>query len=178
MTATPRLRWLTRPEEVTPAMAGQLLACWRDVSNAGGSVGFPVVPVDDAEVGRAVESLVASLDDDTRLLWVGEDAELSAWLVLARNRERIFRHWATLRRVQTALPARGRGLGRVLLAEAARSARDDLGLAHLHLYVRAGEGLEPFYLRQGYREIGRWPAALRIGHGADLRDEVLLFLEL
>jgi hypothetical protein len=36
-------------------------------------------------------------------------------------------------------------------------------------------GLEDFYARLGWREIGRWPAALRLSDGDD-RDEVLMLL--
>jgi hypothetical protein len=38
----------------------------------------------------------------------------------------------------------------------------------------AGEGLEDFYRRLGWQEIGRWPGALRFDHGD--RDEVLMLL--
>ncbi|KQS66520.1 GNAT family N-acetyltransferase [Modestobacter sp. Leaf380] len=171
------LRWLTSPDEVTPAMATELATVWREVSNAGGAVGFPQVPVDEATVAAAADAVVGALTPDERLLWVtAPDGSLAGWLVLARNPQPIFRHWATLRRVQSSLGSRGTGVGSVLLTEAARCARE-LGLAHLHLYVRAGQGLEPFYLRHGYREIGRWPHALHLGDG-DFRDEVLMFLEL
>ena len=36
-------------------------------------------------------------------------------------------------------------------------------------------GLEEFYGRLGWREIGRWPGALRFG-ASDDRDEVLMLL--
>ena len=170
------LRWLTSPADVTAAMATELATCWRAVSNAGGAVGFPELPVDEPTVRTAADAVIAALSPDDRLLWVtAPDGSLAGWLVLARNPQPIFRHWATLRRVQTSLGSRGTGVGSVLLTEAARCARE-LGLAHLHLYVRAEQGLEPFYLRHGYREIGRWPSALRIADG--YRDEVLMFLEL
>ena len=103
------LRWLTSPDEVTPAMAGELATVWRAVSNAGGAVGFPQVPVDEATVTTATRAIVAALTPDERLLWVtAPDGSLAGWLVLARNPQPIFRHWATLRRVQSALSARGR----------------------------------------------------------------------
>jgi hypothetical protein len=54
-------------------------------------------------------------------------------------------------------------------------ARDDLHLSQLHLAARGGLGLEDFYARLGWREIGRWPAALRLGDG-EHRDEVLMLL--
>jgi hypothetical protein len=50
-----------------------------------------------------------------------------------------------------------------------------MGLEQLHLAVRGGTGLEHFYARLGWREIGRWPGALRLAPGDD-RDEILMVL--
>jgi predicted N-acetyltransferase YhbS len=79
--------------------------------------------------------------------------------------------------VQTALAYRGRGVGQALMGEVARSAREDLGLEQLHLELRAGLGLEAFYGRLGWQEVGRWPGALRLAEH-DRRDEVLMLLRL
>jgi hypothetical protein len=49
-----------------------------------------------------------------------------------------------------------------------------MGLEQLRLEARGGEGLEEFYGRLGWKEIGRWPGALRFDHGD--RDEVLMLL--
>jgi hypothetical protein len=46
-------------------------------------------------------------------------------------------------------------------------ARDEMGLEQLRLAVRGGCGLEPFYARLGWKEIGRWPGALRLAPGDD-----------
>jgi hypothetical protein len=54
-------------------------------------------------------------------------------------------------------------------------AREAMGLEQLHLAARGGMGLEDFYSRLGWQEIGRWPGALRLGPGDD-RDEVLMIL--
>ncbi|HCA87791.1 MAG TPA: hypothetical protein DEQ61_21410 [Streptomyces sp.] len=48
--------------------------------------------------------------------------------------------------------------------------RDEMGLEQLHLAARAGVGLEAFYGRLGWKEVGRWLGALRLGPGDD-RDE-------
>jgi hypothetical protein len=50
-----------------------------------------------------------------------------------------------------------------------------MGLEQLHLAARGGMGLERFYARLGWREIGRWPGALRLAPGDD-RDEILMVL--
>ena len=80
-------------------------------------------------------------------------------------------------RVQTALGYRGRGVGRALMGEVARSACEDLGLEQLHLELRASLGLEEFYACLGWHEVGRWPGALRLAEH-DRRDEILMLLRL
>ena len=174
----PAWTWSTTPVDVDAATRDELLACWRDVSNAGGAVGFPFLPIDDAQVRPAVAAMVAALDPaGDRLLLARVGGALAGWLVLVRNRSPLTAHWARVLRVQTALTHRGRGIGGALMEEARRAARDDLGLDQLHLELRSGLGLEAFYERLGWREVGRWPAALRWSD-ADRRDEVLMLLPL
>jgi len=157
--------------------ANELAACWREVSNAGGAVGFPFLPVSDDEVRRALEAMVDSLDPQlNRLLVASIDGAVAGWLLLAGNPGSLTAHWARVLRVQTALEHRGRGVGRILMVEGARAAREDFGLEQLHLELRAGLGLEGFYQSLGWQEIGRWPSALRLREGD--RDEVLMFLPL
>ncbi|HEX3462348.1 MAG TPA: GNAT family N-acetyltransferase [Acidimicrobiales bacterium] len=171
-------RWLQAPSAVDEALSGQLATCWWEVSNAGGAVGFPFLPVDKADVEAAVGQLVGSLDPEVRTLLVAVgDEVLLGWLLLERNSTPLTDHWARVLRLQTALGARGSGIGRALMTEAARAARDDLGLEQLHIEVRGGQGLEAFYESCGWREIGRWPGALRLGPNDD-RDQVLMFLPL
>jgi GNAT superfamily N-acetyltransferase len=172
------LQWLTEPSMVDARTRHQLLNCWRDVSNAGGAVGFPFLPVDDAHVLPAVDALVDSLDAVlSRLLLATVDASLAGWLLLVGNASKVTAHWGRVLRVQTALAHRGTGIGRAMMAEVSRCARDDLGLEQLHLELRAGLGLESFYRACGWREVGRWPAALRLREDDD-RDEVLMLLTL
>jgi GNAT superfamily N-acetyltransferase len=172
------LQWLTEPSMVDARARHQLLSCWRDVSNAGGAVGFPFLPVEDAQVLPAVDAMVDSLDPlVSRLLLATVGESLAGWLLLAGNTAKVTAHWARVLRVQTAIAHRGTGIGRSMLTEVSRAARDDLGLQQLHLELRGGLGLESFYGACGWREVGRWPAALRLS-GDDYRDEVLMVLEL
>lgn len=169
---------MTAAAQVTPTIRSALVDCWRDVSNAGGAVGFPFLPVDHDEVRRAVDFMVESLNPDlNRLLVATVDGELAGWLLLAGNHSKLTQHWAKVLRVQTALDHRGRGIGHALMDEVARAARDDFGLEQLHLELRGGLGLEEFYRRCGWHIIGRWPAALRLGPGDD-RDEILMMRSL
>jgi GNAT superfamily N-acetyltransferase len=170
------LRWLTEPSMVDARTRHQLLNCWRDVSNAGGAVGFPFLPVADAQVLPAVDAMVDSLDPLlSRLLIATVDESLAGWLLLVGNTSKLTAHWGRVMRVQTAIPHRRTGIGRILMTEVSRAARDEMGLEQLHLELRAGLGLESFYGSCGWREVGRWPGALRLREDDD-RDEVLMIL--
>ncbi|MBM7807272.1 GNAT superfamily N-acetyltransferase [Geodermatophilus bullaregiensis] len=172
------LRWLTAPGQVTPPLRAALAECWRAVSDAGGAVGFPFPPVDPADVARTVEEMAGRLDPRlSRLLVATADGDLAGWLLVTGNAARLTAHWASVSRVQTALAHRGTGVARALVTEAARAARDDLGLTALHLQARGGAGLEDLYAHLGWVEVGRWPGALRLS-ADDVRDEVLVRLEL
>ena len=139
-------QWLTEPSMVDARTRHQLLSCWRDVSDAGGAVGFLFLPVEDAHVLPAVDAMVDSLDPlVNRLLLATVGESLAGWLLLAGNTSKVTAHWARVLRVQTAIAYRGTGIGRSIMTEVSRAARDDLGLRYLHLELRAGLGLESFY---------------------------------
>ena len=64
-----QLEWIVRGADAGPALRTALVDCWRDVSNAGGAVGFPFLPVTDDDVAPATEAMLADLrPDGTRLL--------------------------------------------------------------------------------------------------------------
>ncbi|PYI69735.1 GNAT family N-acetyltransferase [Arthrobacter livingstonensis] len=172
-----QMRWLTAPAMVGPVVREQILECWRDVSNAGGAVGFPFPPVSGDQVLCSIESMVQSLENPaSQLLLASIEGELAGWLLLAGNSNELTAHWARVLRVQTALGFRKCGVGRALMGEVARAATEDLALDQLHLELRSGLGLEDFYMSCGWQEVGRWPAALRLPEGD--RDEVLMALSL
>jgi GNAT superfamily N-acetyltransferase len=173
------LQWLSHPDDVPEALRRALTACWRDVANAGGAVGFAeLVPVTEDDVAPVVDETVAELDPRlNRLLVAMRDGALAGWLLLSGNANPVVAHWGRVTRLQTTVSARGTGVGRVLLTELHRSARDDLGLDSLRLEVRGGWGLEAFYERFGWVVVGAWPGALQFTeHGR--RDEVLMALDL
>ncbi|MGI5348026.1 GNAT family N-acetyltransferase [Streptomyces sp. CA-250714] len=72
-------------------------------------------------------------------------------------------------------PLYARGAGRALMKEVRRAAKEELGLEQLRLAARSGVGLEDFYGRLGWKEVGRWPGELRLAADDD-RDEILLVL--
>lgn len=177
MTDVLQTRWLTAPAMVDPFVQRQLLECWREVSNAGGAVGFPFPPVSNEQVLSSLDAMIKSLDKPAnRLLLATIDKELAGWLFLAGNSSELTAHWARVLRVQTALGFRKRGVGHALMAEVARAAAEDLTLEQLHLELRSGMGLEAFYQSCGWQEVGHWPGALRLPEGD--QDEVLMVLYL
>lgn len=173
------LRWLTEPAEVTPRLRLALRACRRDVANSGGAVGFAeLLPATKDDVAPAVDEIVAGLDRRlSRLLVATRDGEVAGWLLLTGNANPVVAHGGRVSSLQTAVPARGTGVARALMAELHRSAREDLGLDSLRLEVRGDWGLEAFYEKFGRRVVGAWPGALHFTqHGR--RDEVLVALDL
>ncbi|MEE1800247.1 MULTISPECIES: GNAT family N-acetyltransferase [unclassified Streptomyces] len=167
---------LTSPGDVTPQLRQALAECWVEVTNAGGAAGFPFPPVDAATVTPALDRIIGLLAPDvSRLLTATLDGELAGWLNIRRDRSELIAHWGTLHHVQTRTAIRGRGVGRALMEEVRRVARDEMGLEQLRLAARGDVGLEDFYGRLGWKEVGRWPGALRLSSDDD-RDEVLMII--
>lgn len=164
------------PDEVDAELRAELIACWIAVSNAGGAAGFPFPPVDASDVAPVAEELVAGLDPSRcRLVLARTEGRFAGWVSLHRNSSPLVAHWGAVRHLQSHPDLRGRGIGTALMEHLRAVARDDLGLSQLHLAVRSGMGLEGFYQRLGWREVGRWPNALRFPDGD--RDEVLMVLD-
>ncbi|MFJ8871344.1 GNAT family N-acetyltransferase [Streptomyces sp. NPDC102473] len=177
MTAALTFQQLTSPDDVTPQIRRALAECWVEVTNAGGAAGFPFPPVDAASVTSVLDRIIDLLSPDTsRLLVATMDGELAGWLNVRRDPFKLIAHWGTLHHVQTRTAIRGRGFGRALMKEVRRVAKEEMGLEQLHLAVRSEVGLEDFYGRLGWKEVGRWPGALRLAAGDD-RDEILMILD-
>ncbi|MEV7084456.1 GNAT family N-acetyltransferase [Streptomyces sp. NPDC093085] len=162
-------------------MRGELAACWAAVVNSGGAVipdGCPLPPVTPADVEAAVDRIAGGLAPERgRLLTATVDGALAGWLVVRRETHPLEAHCGVVNHVQTQVRLRGRGLGAALMDHARRVAAEEMGLERLKLSVRAGLGLEHFYRKAGWTEIGRWPGALRLAPGDD-RDEILMSLTL
>ncbi|MER7952579.1 GNAT family N-acetyltransferase [Streptomyces sp. NPDC096079] len=172
----PLLAQFTAPEAVPDGLVPDLAACWTEVSDAGGAAGFPFPPVDPVEVAAAVDRIVTGLAPAScRLVTASVDGALAGWLCLRRDPHPLVAHWGSLHHVQTRLGVRGRGVGAGLVRHARAIARDEMGLEQLRLAARGGVGLEDFYGRLGWREVGRWPGALRLAADDD-RDEILMVL--
>ena len=189
---------LTGPGAEDPWLRQQWLSLWVAASNAGGAIDF-AGPVTSAQVAPVLDAALAPIragrdllitvtvppppppHDDTGCEDTGRDdtglvdpagPRLVATAVLAGNGSPLQQHWRTVTRVMVHSTWQGRGLGRQVMARADDVAAD-LGLGQLRLGARSGLGLEDFYRRCGYVEIGRHVAAIRLGPGQD-RDEILL----
>ncbi|MGW2668296.1 N-acetyltransferase family protein [Streptomyces sp. NPDC001272] len=175
------IRQLTRPEEAGPRLRRELAACWEEVVNSGGAVvaaAFPLPPVSRSQVAAVVEELVRALDPDlARMLVATAGGALAGWLVLRRDRHPLVAHRGTVNHVQTLPGLRRLGIGSALMERVRDVAREEMGLERLEIAVRDGLGLEDFYGKLGWTEVGRWPGALRVAPGDD-RDEILMSLVL
>ena len=157
---------------VDDVLRQELLSCWTDVTNAGGAVGFvpPVVEDDVAPVLDRMLDGVRAGRDVVALLTV--DGVTAGFAALVRPSGPLRRHWASVLRVQVHPSRQGQGLGRVLMAGVHDIGRD-LGWEFLHLTARGGTGVDGFYRRLGYTEVGRMPGAIRVAPGDD-RDEIIM----
>ncbi|MFG3440967.1 GNAT family N-acetyltransferase [Nonomuraea sp. NPDC047897] len=174
----PELTQITSHDEMPPELRRELIECWVTVTNAGGAAGFPFPPVDFDQVAVVADQLIADLTPQrSHLLLARVDGTLAGWLNVRSDANPLIAHWGTVHHVQTHPGFRGKGIGAALMRRLHRLAREEMGLEQLHLAARGGLGLEKFYGRLGWKEIGRWPGALRFGPGDD-RDEILLVLDL
>jgi GNAT superfamily N-acetyltransferase len=164
--------------ELVPHLANathrrEIANCWMDVANSGGAVGFPFPPVCIEEVSNAVKELATEIESGHVVLIEARRQEaLAGWVTIRKNESPLTAHWATIARLQSHPTQRTRGIG-VALLKAAEQHAHKIGLDHLHLALRGGEGLEAFYVKAGWTEIGRHRNALRLSAN-DYRDEVLM----
>ena len=106
---------VTAVSVVDDVLRRELLACWTDVSNAGGAVGF-VPPVTEDDVAPVLDKLLEGVHsgrDVLALLTV--DGEVAGFAALVGSSSPLRRHWAMVLRVQVHPSRQGAGLGRVLM---------------------------------------------------------------
>ncbi len=153
----------------------RLVSVWVDVSNAGGAVGFPPPPppVTAADVAPVAEVAFAAVRAGRDHVVVAYDGGTIVGFAFLEHRPGpLFRHWATVKRLQVHPDAQGRGIGTELLLGCHDFGRE-LGLEALHLTVRGGTGTEAFYEGHGYDLIATIPDAIRLGPD-DTRPELYM----
>lgn len=172
----------TLDPELTEKLRAQIVACWTDVSNAGGAVGF-VPPVTMDDVQPVAEKLFAAVAAGHDRLVVGREADpisgeprVAALATISDGQFRLTEHWRKVKRVMVHPDFQGRGYGALLMAEVERVARG-MGLEMLALDCRGETGNDVFYKKCGYVEYGRLPGALRLS-ADDYRDQILMALSL
>jgi RimJ/RimL family protein N-acetyltransferase len=154
-----------------------VLDLWCRVTRAGGAVGFRPTESREAHAAAlAVHEEQMRSDLATAVLVRDPDAPgdpavagLGWWV---REPAALLAHRRTAYRVMTDPDKRGRNLGRILMAAMHRAARAE-GVEIVTLGLRGGMGLEEFYARCGYREVGRVKGGIRVAPGED-RDDVTM----
>lgn len=160
-----------------PELADQrraLVELWVAVTDAGGAVGFRP-PVDEVTVGPTVDALLRQLDDtpDRAIVARAVDGAPVGLVVVVPGAAPRFAHRVTLRRLMVHPRLQGTGLGGRLLRAAHALAVAEFGADLVVVEVRDGLGLDGFYARHGYLEVGRIPGGLAFEDG-DRVDELFL----
>jgi len=148
----------------------------RDTVNAGAGLGF--LPPLTREQGRNYwRSIRAELDAGSRLLlaaFAGGRMIGTGQLVLSVWPD--MPHKAELQKILVAAAARGRGVGRSLIAALHDAARQR-GRSLLTLSTRRGARAEDLYKSLGYLELGVMPRAT-VGPQGERYDSVFLYQDL
>jgi GNAT superfamily N-acetyltransferase len=163
---------------VTPELHDQLLRLWADVSNADGAVGF-VPPVTVEDVRPELRRHLMGMAEGTARLLVALDEEGRAvgTAFFVHNHRALMRHWVWIYTLMLHPDWQGRGEGRELMYAVEQAARAMDGIEAIRLTCRGGTGVDAFYARCGYKEVGRVPGALKVADD-DLRDDITMWLPL
>lgn len=142
------------PELVT--YADELAALLVETVDGGSSVGF-LAPLDRDVAACWWRERAASVDAGHHQVWIARDGEqIAGTVALARAPLPNARHRAEVAKLMVRPSARGRGLGRRLLAAVERSAAED-GVTLLVLDTESGSPAERLYRSAGWTECGSVP---------------------
>ncbi|WP_079001702.1 GNAT family N-acetyltransferase [Streptomyces sp. AS58] len=138
------------------ARAGDLAHLLTDAVRGGASVGF-LAPLDDAAAAAWWTERAAAVAAGRLAVWVAHDGRRVVGTVgLSFPDKPNSRHRAELVKLMVHRGARGRGLGRALLAAAEAAATAD-GVALLHLDTETGSPAERLYRSAGWTRAGVIP---------------------
>ncbi|MFE9095639.1 GNAT family N-acetyltransferase [Streptomyces sp. NPDC007264] len=145
---------LTGPEVL--AHVGELADLLTDTVHGGASIGF-LAPLDRAEAVAWWEGRAAAVDAGGLAVWVAwAGNRVTGTVGLAFPDKPNSRHRAELVKLMVHRDARGRGLGRRLLATAERAAAE-AGITLLHLDTETGSPAESLYASAGWTRTGAIP---------------------
>ncbi|MFE0937608.1 GNAT family N-acetyltransferase [Streptomyces mutabilis] len=160
-------------EQGLTALLDRLAGLLTDTVEGGASVGF-LAPLGHAEAvawwrGRAADVVAGRL-----AVWVARDGErVTGTVSLALPDKPNSRHRAELVKLMVAREARGRGLGRGLLATAEEAAAA-AGITLLHHDTETGSPAEHLYRSAGWTRAGTIPD-YAADPGGELRPTTLYF---
>lgn len=158
------------PVSAGPEFAAELADLWYRVSRAGGAVGFGT-DVERPEVAAAAVRLVGDVRAGaTSMLAARDGGALVGTVRFERGDAPVVRHRAMLKLLMVDPDRQRGGLGRRLV-DACLAAAAAEGVEQVYLSARSGTGLEEYYPRLGWREVGRFPGGVRVRPGDD-RDEI------
>ncbi|MFE4452681.1 GNAT family N-acetyltransferase [Streptomyces sp. NPDC056796] len=147
------------PELVT--YADELAALMIEAVEGGASVGF-LAPLDRAAAAAWWRERAAAVGEGSQQVWIARDDERVAGTIgLVRTALPNARHRAEVAKLMVRPSARGRGVGRALLAALERWASTE-GLTLLVLDTETGSDAEHLYRAAGWTECGSVP-----GYAAD-----------
>ncbi|MEU5823028.1 GNAT family N-acetyltransferase [Streptomyces sp. NPDC047803] len=142
------------PELVT--YADELAALLVETVEGGSSVGF-LAPLDRAAAAEWWRARAASVEAGQLEVWIARDGErIAGTIALVRAPLPNARHRAEVAKLMVRPSARGRGLGRELLAAVERAAAEE-GLTLLVLDTESGSPAERLYRAAGWTECGSVP---------------------
>ncbi|MFD4031080.1 GNAT family N-acetyltransferase [Streptomyces sp. NPDC058637] len=146
---------VTGPELVT--YADELAALLIETVEGGASVGF-LRPLDRASAATWWRERAVAVEAGHHQVWIARDGErLAGTIGLVMPALPNARHRAEVAKLMVRPSARGRGVGRALLAAVERSAAAE-GLALLVLDTETGSPAERLYRAAGWTECGSIPA--------------------
>lgn len=145
---------------------GELAALLQDAVHDGASVGF-LAPLGTGEAAAWWRGLAAEAEEGTRSVWAayGAGGALLGVVTLARAAMPNQRHRGDIAKLLVRTSARGRGLGRRLLATAEAGAAA-AGLTLLVLDTETDSPAEGLYRSAGWTRVGTVP-----GYAADPSGE-------
>jgi len=142
------------PELVT--YADELAALLVETVDGGSSVGF-LAPLDRGAAAEWWRTRAASVEAGQLEVWIARDGERIAGTIgLVRAPLPNARHRAEVTKLMVRPSARGRGLGRELLAAVERAAAEE-GVTLLVLDTESGSAAERLYRAAGWTECGSVP---------------------
>lgn len=150
-------------DDARQALPG-LVRLLRDAVESGASLGF--LPPLSTEAARTYwQDVIGEVASDRRVLLVAtEAAEIVGSVQLERAAKPNARHRAEVQRLMVHTRMRGRGIGRALMTEVERAARDQRR-SLLVLDTRKGDVAERLYLALRYVPVGVIPAYTRDADG-------------